>query len=273
MATSYFESDERTPLGDWLRGFGRRTTGLVLLALAGFLALALLRLPSGGSLAQPGDGRGGQQSGRCGRRHPRRSPLPDLRAGHLAGAAGRPLLGGADGRQPARGPALAAARGPAPRPARDRRLPRRAARSGGGRLAVSDGSRRHRRRFRVPLSGPASAGPSLWLADRWCRPAPRRRRPRPALARGCVGIRPGRSGLALARPPDRRCRPGRHGLFQPGARGEPAQPTPAPGRGGRHRRICLPGRAGAGHAGYDPARYGTGRAAAGRSRPHVRPHR
>ena len=42
MATSYFESDERTPLGDWLRGFGRRTTGLALLALAGFLVLALL---------------------------------------------------------------------------------------------------------------------------------------------------------------------------------------------------------------------------------------
>lgn len=41
MATSYFDSDERTPLGDWLRGFGRRTTGLVLLALAGYLVLAL----------------------------------------------------------------------------------------------------------------------------------------------------------------------------------------------------------------------------------------
>jgi S-DNA-T family DNA segregation ATPase FtsK/SpoIIIE len=42
MATSYFDdTDERTPVGDWMRGLGRRTMGLLLLAAAGFLALAL----------------------------------------------------------------------------------------------------------------------------------------------------------------------------------------------------------------------------------------
>lgn len=41
MATSYFDTDERTAVGDWVRGLGRRVGGLLLLAAAGFLALAL----------------------------------------------------------------------------------------------------------------------------------------------------------------------------------------------------------------------------------------
>ncbi len=41
MATSFFDTDERTSVADWVRGFGRRTAGLLLLAAAGFLALAL----------------------------------------------------------------------------------------------------------------------------------------------------------------------------------------------------------------------------------------
>jgi DNA segregation ATPase FtsK/SpoIIIE, S-DNA-T family len=42
MATSFFDTDERTAVGDWMRSFGRRTTGLLLLAVGGFVGLALL---------------------------------------------------------------------------------------------------------------------------------------------------------------------------------------------------------------------------------------
>ncbi len=41
MATSYFDTDDRTGVADWMRGLGRRTAGLLLLAAAGFVALAL----------------------------------------------------------------------------------------------------------------------------------------------------------------------------------------------------------------------------------------
>jgi S-DNA-T family DNA segregation ATPase FtsK/SpoIIIE len=41
MATSFFDTDERTAVGDWVRGLGRRIMGLLLLAAAGFLGLAL----------------------------------------------------------------------------------------------------------------------------------------------------------------------------------------------------------------------------------------
>ena len=42
MATSYFDTDERPGVADWMRGLGRRTAGLLLLAAAGFLILALI---------------------------------------------------------------------------------------------------------------------------------------------------------------------------------------------------------------------------------------
>jgi S-DNA-T family DNA segregation ATPase FtsK/SpoIIIE len=42
MATSYFDTDERTGVAEWMRGLGRRTAGLLLLAAAAFLALALI---------------------------------------------------------------------------------------------------------------------------------------------------------------------------------------------------------------------------------------
>ena len=42
MATSYFDTDDRTGVAEWMRGLGRRTAGLLLLAAAAFLALALI---------------------------------------------------------------------------------------------------------------------------------------------------------------------------------------------------------------------------------------
>jgi len=41
MATSYFDTDERASVTEWMRGLGRRTAGLLLLAVAGFTVLAL----------------------------------------------------------------------------------------------------------------------------------------------------------------------------------------------------------------------------------------
>jgi len=58
MATSYFDTDERTPIADWMRGLGRRTLGLGLLAAAAFLAIAL-----GGF--DPGDPSFNQATGRA----------------------------------------------------------------------------------------------------------------------------------------------------------------------------------------------------------------
>ncbi len=42
MATSYFDTDDRNAVAEWMRGFGRRVLGLALLAAAAFCGLALL---------------------------------------------------------------------------------------------------------------------------------------------------------------------------------------------------------------------------------------
>ncbi len=42
MATSYLDIDEPAAVSEWMRGLGRRTLGLLLLAVAAFLALALV---------------------------------------------------------------------------------------------------------------------------------------------------------------------------------------------------------------------------------------
>lgn len=47
MATSYFDTDEPSPVADWMRGLGRRTLGLGLLAVAVYLTTALFGFDPG----------------------------------------------------------------------------------------------------------------------------------------------------------------------------------------------------------------------------------